>query len=125
MSPGPGPGYSLGSTNLHPWLFVLTLYPIGACWVRTSESLRSRLPSLTDGETEAQRGKGQLSGRIQWSPVVFPSTCWLKLLSPEALVHAEWLLEQGGDLLGITWASSGSVKGSACPAGKGARGEGW
>lgn len=33
VSSGPGPSCSLGSSNFHPWLFVLMFYPIHERWV--------------------------------------------------------------------------------------------
>lgn len=60
VSSGPGPGSSPGSSNFHPWLFVLMFYAVYECWV--SKDLGGD-PGQTScsaamGETEAQRGKG-------------------------------------------------------------------
>lgn len=57
------------------------------------------------GKPRHREAKGQLSGRIQWSPAVFPSPCWLNCCpqKPLSMRSRCWNRE------GTSWGSRGSV----------------
>lgn len=123
MSSGPGPSCSLGSSNFHPWLFVLMFYPIHERWVSKDireDGVQTSCPEQIwgGGELRHREGKGQVGGRTGLDPVVFPSPCWLTPLSPRSLCPQMSVWGRDGALR-LTQARLGFVEGSVCQPSKG------